>query len=112
MTNLAHILTESARRYPDRPAFRVDDVVVTYAELDALTARAAARLRARGVLPGDRVAILLGNGVVPERYAVAADLYPLEQIRKGMELRREEIMRSAQEVTSHQDFINRYCKAP
>lgn len=57
------------------------------------------------------VAILLGNGAVPQRYAVSADLYPLEQIRTGMKLRREEIVRSAQEVTSHQDFINSHCKA-
>jgi len=58
------------------------------------------------------LAILLGNGVVPARYNVSADLYPLEQIRTGMELRREEIARSAQAVTSHQDFIDRHCKAP
>jgi tryptophan halogenase len=36
----------------------------------------------------------------------------LEQIRTGMELRRQEIMRSAQAVTSHQDFIDRHSKAP
>lgn len=58
------------------------------------------------------VSILLGNGAVPARYSISADLHPLEQIRKGMELRREEINRSAQEVTSHQDFIDRHCKAP
>jgi tryptophan halogenase len=58
------------------------------------------------------LAILLGNGVIPERYAVAADFYPLEQIRKGMDMRREEIVRSAQAVASHQDFIDQYCKAP
>jgi len=58
------------------------------------------------------IAILLGNGAVPARYNISADLYPLEQIRTGMELRREEIVRSAQAVTSHQDFIDRHCKAP
>lgn len=58
------------------------------------------------------IAILLGNGAVPEHYAVSADFYPLEQIRTGMQLRREEIERSAQAVTSHQDFIDRHCKAP
>jgi tryptophan halogenase len=58
------------------------------------------------------LAILLGNGIVPARYNVSADLYPLEQIRTGMELRREEIMRSAQAVPSHQDFLDRHCKAP
>ena len=57
------------------------------------------------------IAILLGNGAVPAHYAVSADLYPLEQIRTGMKLRREEIMRSAQGVTSHQDFIARHCAA-
>ena len=57
------------------------------------------------------VASLLGNGVIPARYNVSADLHPLEQIRMGMDLRREEIMRSAQAVTSHQDFIDRHCKA-
>jgi tryptophan halogenase len=57
------------------------------------------------------VAILLGNGAVPARYAVSADLHPLEQIRTGMKLRREEIMRSAQSVPSHQDFIERHCRA-
>ncbi len=58
------------------------------------------------------IAILLGNGLIPDRYAVAADFYPLEQIRNGMKLRREEIMRSAQAVGSHQDFIARHCAAP
>lgn len=58
------------------------------------------------------LAILLGNGVVPARYNVLADLHSLEQIREGMRLRREEILQSAQAVTSHQDFIDRYCKAP
>ena len=58
------------------------------------------------------VAILLGNGVVPARYNISADIYPLEQIRTGMKLRREEIVRSAQAVVSHQDFIDLYCKAP
>jgi tryptophan halogenase len=57
------------------------------------------------------LAILLGNDAVPARYDVSADRFPLEQIRTGMELRREEIMRSAQAVTPHQDFIDRHCKA-
>jgi tryptophan halogenase len=58
------------------------------------------------------IAILLGNDAVPARHAVSADLYPLEQIRTGMKLRREEIVRSAQAVTSHEDFIARHCAAP
>lgn len=57
------------------------------------------------------VAILLGNNLVPSRYSVSADKHPLDQIRNGMKLRREEIVRSARAVTSHRDFIDRHCKA-
>jgi tryptophan halogenase len=57
------------------------------------------------------VAILLGNGAVPVHYSVLADLHPLEQIGTGMKLRREEIVHSAQAVTSHRDFIERHCRA-
>lgn len=57
------------------------------------------------------VAILLGNGAVPSRYNVLADLYPLEQIRNGMIGRRAEMMRAAQAVSPHQAYIDRCCKA-
>ena len=62
--NLAANLLRSAARFPDRPAVRLDDTVLTYADLDDRSARAAAVLTARGVRPGDRVAIMLPN--VPE----------------------------------------------
>jgi len=64
VTNLATILTASARRYPDNPAIRLDDLLVTYAELDNLTAHVAGWLRERGVEPGDRIGIVMPN-VVP-----------------------------------------------
>ena len=59
--NLAHNLTASAQRYPDSAALRIDDVVITYAELDEATARVAGLLRERGLEPGDRVGIMLPN---------------------------------------------------
>ncbi len=55
MTNLANNLVEAARMYPDRPAIRLDELVISYAQLDDLSARAAGWLRERGVQPGDRV---------------------------------------------------------
>ena len=91
MTNLANILTESARRHPDRPAIRLDDILVTYAELDELTARAAGWLRARGIEPGDRVAIALPN-VVPfpvVYYGVlraGATVVPMNPLLKSREI--------------------------
>ena len=61
MTNLANNLISAARRYPDQPSIRLDDLTLTYAQFDDLTARAAGWLRGRGVQPGDRVGIMLPN---------------------------------------------------
>ena len=61
MTNLARLITDSAAAGPERPAIRLDDAVVPYAALDHATRRVAGLLAARGVGPGDRVAIMLPN---------------------------------------------------
>ncbi|MCG7205094.1 long-chain-fatty-acid--CoA ligase [Streptomyces arenae] len=68
MSNLAEFLAHSARQYPERTALRLGTATVTYAELDERSARAAALLRAEGVRPGDRVALMLPN--VPEFVAL------------------------------------------
>lgn len=64
MTNLATILVRTAAGAPQRPALRLGDNVVTYAELDDASARLATYLRSHGVKPGDRVGLMLPN--VPE----------------------------------------------
>jgi long-chain acyl-CoA synthetase len=61
MTNLALDLREAAQMYPDRPAVRLDDTIVSYALLDELSARVAGWLRERGLRPGDPVGIMLPN---------------------------------------------------
>src|SRR3954466_4715089 len=61
MPNLAALLTNSAARHPDRVAIQLDELELTYRALDAATARVAGLLRAKGVGPGDRVAIMLPN---------------------------------------------------
>ena len=61
MTNLALDLREAAQMYPDRPAVRLDDTIISYALLDELSARVAGWLRARGLRPGDPVGIMLPN---------------------------------------------------
>lgn len=50
--------SEQVRRWPDRVAVSEGSRALTYAELDQLSARAAGALRARGVGPGDRVAVI------------------------------------------------------
>ena len=61
MTNLALDLREAAQMYPDRPAVRLDDLTLSYAQLDDLSARAAGWLRSRGLGPGGAVGIMLPN---------------------------------------------------
>lgn len=67
---LRSLLTERIGDYGERPAIVCGGVTTTYRELAALTARVANAFRERGIGAGDRVAILLPNGV---EY-VAADL--------------------------------------
>jgi long-chain acyl-CoA synthetase len=62
--NLAENLMRSAEVFPHRPAVRLDETVLTYMDLDQRSARVAGLLAARGIRPGDRVAIMLPN--VPE----------------------------------------------
>ncbi|WP_029136482.1 acyl-CoA synthetase [Nakamurella lactea] len=55
------VVRRSAGRYPDRIALQYDDRRWTYADLDAATSRAAARLLGMGLQPGDRVATVGAN---------------------------------------------------
>ncbi|MEU4896323.1 long-chain fatty acid--CoA ligase [Streptomyces sp. NPDC044780] len=61
MNNLATLLAESAWAERDRVAVRQDDLALTYAQLNDTSARVATLLRARGVRPGDRVALVMSN---------------------------------------------------
>jgi long-chain acyl-CoA synthetase len=88
--NLADILVRSAKAFPDRPAIRLDDTVLTYAELDERSARVAGLLSRRGVGAGDRVALMLPN--IPDFAAVyygvlrvGAILVPMNPLLKERE---------------------------
>src|SRR3954463_846333 len=61
MTNFAEELAAAAEEAGDRPALKLDDVVLTYQVLDAAVARAAGMLKSKGVEPGDRVGMQLPN---------------------------------------------------
>src|SRR5262245_3869405 len=56
-------LARSARRFPEKVAFRFLDQVRSFGALDARATRLARALAARGVTAGDRVAALLPNGL-------------------------------------------------
>ncbi|HET8953688.1 MAG TPA: long-chain fatty acid--CoA ligase [Solirubrobacteraceae bacterium] len=61
MTNFADELRRAAEDAGDRPAVKLDDLVLNYAFLEAGAARAAGLLRAKGVGEGDRVGLQLPN---------------------------------------------------
>ena len=61
MTNLATNLITTATEHPEQDALRVNGQGITYAQLHAMAAKVAGTLRANGIEPGDRVAIILPN---------------------------------------------------
>src|SRR5262249_38575077 len=60
--NLAHVLTQNARRHGDRPAFVWGDKSWTWREMDAQISALAAALAARGIGRGDRLILHFKNG--------------------------------------------------
>jgi long-chain acyl-CoA synthetase len=91
MTNLAGNLGRSATEHGDRVAVRLDDVALSYIDLDALTARVAGRLAELGVRPGDRVGIMLPNvPAFPVLYygvlRAGAAVVPMNPLLKGREV--------------------------
>jgi len=62
--NLGTILQAAAADRPKHVAIRMDERVLTYTQLDRAARGVATSLRARGIQPGDRVALLIPN--VPE----------------------------------------------
>jgi long-chain acyl-CoA synthetase len=92
VTNLADNLTRTATEHPDRPAVRLDDMVLTYAELEDGARRVATLLSDKGVGPGDRVGLVLPN--VPPfpvlfygALTVGAVVVPMNPLLKGREVK-------------------------
>ena len=92
MTNLAHHLTATAEQHPERPAVRLDDLVLSYADLQDGARRVAALLKSKGIGPGDRVGLVLPN--VPPfpvlfygAVAVGAVVVPMNPLLKGREVK-------------------------
>jgi long-chain acyl-CoA synthetase len=61
MLNLAHFLDDTASKHPDTPCVIFDDIRMSYAEVAAAAKRVANVLRAKGVGPGDKVAMMIPN---------------------------------------------------
>src|SRR5262245_2446677 len=61
--NLGHLFDVPLKLAPDSPAILQGDAVLSYAQLDERVNRAGNMLRAQGVGPGERVALMFGNDV-------------------------------------------------
>jgi long-chain acyl-CoA synthetase len=88
--NFAGLIEAVARRRPQHPALRWDGGTLTYRALAAAAADFAARLRARGIRPGHRLAISLTNRpefvvTVLGGLAAGATVAPLDPLLKADE---------------------------
>jgi long-chain acyl-CoA synthetase len=61
MANLSSLLERAVAAHPDKPAIRMDDLVLTYTQLHDAAGRMSTLLASAGVQPGDRVGIMLPN---------------------------------------------------
>jgi long-chain acyl-CoA synthetase len=61
MVNLSSVFGQAAADHAGHPAVRMDDLVLTYAELQDAAGRVTSLLSSFGIEPGDRVAIMLPN---------------------------------------------------
>lgn len=91
MTNFARELASARADAPHRPAVHLDDLTLTYAQLDEAVARAAGLLRAHQVGEGDRVGLQLPNvPYFPITYFAAlrlgAVVVPMNPLLKGAEV--------------------------
>ncbi|MFE5934864.1 long-chain fatty acid--CoA ligase [Streptomyces sp. NPDC056470] len=89
--NLADILLRTAAEHGPRTAVELGGSALTYAELDRASGRAAALLTARGVNPGDRVAVMLPNSLdFPVLYygilRAGAVVVPMNPLLKSREI--------------------------
>jgi len=109
--NLAGPVRYWGRRMPERIAFRMDDKIVTWRELDERTSRLAQGLAGLGVGLGDRVALLTTNciefcEVVLACFKLGAIVVPLNYRLVPRELQ-EILQRSgATRVMGHGDLVS------
>src|ERR1700689_3682170 len=61
MTNLSSLLDRAAAGHPDLPAIKMDDLVLSYAELREAVGRMSGLRASPGVEPGDRAGIMPAN---------------------------------------------------
>ena len=91
MADLNSVFAEAVARHAERPAVRMDEVVLSYSQLRDAAYRMASLLSSAGVAPGDRVAIMLPNvPAFPVAFygalAAGAIVVPMNPLLKSREI--------------------------
>jgi long-chain acyl-CoA synthetase len=91
MADLNSVFAEAAARYAERPAVRMDGLVLSYSQLRDAAYRMASLLSSTGIAPGDRVAIMLPNvPAFPVAFygalAAGAIVVPMNPLLKSREI--------------------------
>ena len=91
MADLNSVFAEAAARYAERPAVRMDGLVLSYSRLRDAAYRMASLLSSAGVAPRDRVAIMLPNmPAFPVAFygalAAGAVVVPMNPLLKSREI--------------------------
>src|ERR1043165_5126168 len=91
MLNLSVLLEDSARHHPERTAVAFGETRLSYAQVDAAANQVANMLVARGIAPGDKVALSCPNvPYFPVVYygilKAGAVVVPLNVLLKGREV--------------------------
>ncbi len=89
--NLAGILIETAEEQGDHVAFKLDDIELTYHQLECASARVAHLLKSKGLEPGDRVGLMLPNvpyfpGIYYGILRAGGVVVPMNVLLKGREV--------------------------
>lgn len=90
--NMGHVLENAVQKFGDKVALILDDRRFTFSQLDAQANRVGNGLKGLGVQRGDRVSLLLPNGIesISSFYAImkiGAVINPLNPLFKGREIK-------------------------
>jgi long-chain acyl-CoA synthetase len=91
MADLNSVFAEMTVRHAERPAVRMDELVMTYSQLRDAAYRMASLLSSAGIVPGDRVALMLPNvPAFPVAFygalAAGATVVPMNPLLKSREI--------------------------
>jgi len=91
MADLNSVFAEAAARHAERPAVRMDELVLSYSQLRDAAYRMASLLSSAGIAPGDRVALMLPNvPAFPVAFygalAAGAIVVPMNPLLKSREI--------------------------